>query len=399
MAVNKHEVVVVGAGPVGSYVATLLAERGVDVLAVDRKPAPGANVCCTGIVGTAYLDLLDVPGSLVYYRPRGAVLVSPADRPLKVAHAVPVAAVLDRAGLERTLVSRGRQAGATFQFQTTVGRIVVTPEGVRLRVTREGETTTLTARSVVIASGHGPPPGYPLPRITEAWVGAQVEVALHGPGPIRVFSDQAIAPGGFAWLVPTSRGRGLAGLVTRRLHDRRLTRLITKLRQQGLVRDILGETGVRTLPLRGMARTVGDRVLVVGAAAGQVKPTTGGGLYYGALCARMAADVLSHALSCDSLSASNLDVYERLWRARLGRELALGYLAHTLLDKMHDAHLERLFSLAKRKQIPAWVRSLPPSSFDWHGRRFLEMIARLAVPESPGRARLATDPGVECPVP
>ena len=403
MAARKYDVVVVGAGPVGSYVAALLADQGHDVVALDRKRGPGADVCCTGIVGAAYLELLDLPEHLVHHRPRGARLLSPSGRPLRLEHDAPVSAVLDRSGLERALVSRGLGCGAEFQFNATVMDIAVEPDEVCVHVLRDGRASTLTARAVVLSPGHGPEllPRFGLTRVTEAWIGAQVEVSLNTPAPVTVFTDQTLAPGGFAWLVPTRPGRALAGLVARRLHDRRLRRLVKRLRQDGLVRNTAGEAGVRTIPLRALPRTVADRVLVVGAAAGQVKPTTGGGLYYGALCARIAARVLCDALHRDAVSAMDLEAYDRQWRARLGRELAVGRLAHAALETLNNAHLERLFSVARKREISTWVRALPAPAFDWHGRLVLDLISWVATADSTARSRtpLPADQGVECSAP
>ena len=53
----------------------------------------------------------------------------------------------------------------------------------------------------------------------------------------------------------------------------------------------------KILPLGPIARTAADRVLVVGDAAGLVKPTTGGGIYYALTSASIAADVAATALA------------------------------------------------------------------------------------------------------
>ena len=63
---------------------------------------------------------------------------------------------------------------------------------------------------------------------------------------------------------------------------------------------------LRALPLGPVPRTWTDRILAVGDAAGLVKPTTGGGIYYGLLTGHLAADVLAEALRDDRLGASRL---------------------------------------------------------------------------------------------
>ena len=66
----------------------------------------------------------------------------------------------------------------------------------------------------------------------------------------------------------------------------------------------------KVLPLGPIDRTYGDRLLVLGDAAGLVKPTTGGGIYYSLLSARIAAEVLGPALTSDALGADTLAAYE-----------------------------------------------------------------------------------------
>ena len=90
------------------------------------------------------------------------------------------------------------------------------------------------------------------------------------------------------------------------------------------------------LALRLLRKTCGERILVVGDAAGQVKPTSGGGIYYGMLCADIAANTLNTALHRDDLSVKNLSRYDREWRRKLGREIMIGYWARKLFERLSD---------------------------------------------------------------
>lgn len=46
------------------------------------------------------------------------------------------------------------------------------------------------------------------------------------------------------------------------------------------------------IPLKRIPKSYGERLVIVGEAAGQVKTTTGGGIYFGFLCAEMAAQTI-----------------------------------------------------------------------------------------------------------
>ena len=127
------------------------------------------------------------------------------------------------------------------------------------------------------------------------------------------------------------------------------------------------------IPLRPLSKTYADRVLVVGEAAGQVKPTTGGGIYYGLLCADIAAGVLHQAFLAGNFSAAILSAYQKKWWARLNRELTIGYWAQALLARLSNNHIERLFHLASKKGVSELITTGCSFSFDWHSRLLLQM--------------------------
>ena len=114
--------------------------------------------------------------------------------------------------------------------------------------------------------------------------------------------------------------------------------------------------------------------MVVGDAAGQVKPTTGGGIYYGLLCADIAADILHQALEDDDLSARSLARYERGWRKRLGWELKIGYWARKLFERLSDRQIDRLFDLVKANGIDEALLKEKDLSFEWHSKAIFRLI-------------------------
>jgi flavin-dependent dehydrogenase len=100
----------------------------------------------------------------------------------------------------------------------------------------------------------------------------------------------------------------------------------------------------KMLPLSAVSRSYSDRVLAVGDAAGLVKPTTGGGIYYSIVSGRLAGQVLSSALASNRLAARDLAGYQSEWRRRFtkefGAQLALRMLAHRLSDEAIDTIFE-----------------------------------------------------------
>jgi flavin-dependent dehydrogenase len=103
-----------------------------------------------------------------------------------------------------------------------------------------------------------------------------------------------------------------------------------------------------------------------------VKPTTGGGIYYSLLSAKLAADVLVTALNRNDLSSSTLAEYERRWRARLGSELSAQLSLRTLAQQMSDGDIEKLFELARTDGVMPIVRRT--ASFNRHRKLILALF-------------------------
>jgi flavin-dependent dehydrogenase len=107
----------------------------------------------------------------------------------------------------------------------------------------------------------------------------------------------------------------------------------------------------KVLPLAPIRRTYGDRVLAVGDAAGLVKATTGGGIYYSLVSGAAAATVLAEALGADTLTAKTFKRYETIWRKRLGSELRAQLTLRLLAHRLGDRDIEAFFELARTNGV------------------------------------------------
>ena len=205
-----------------------------------------------------------------------------------------------------------------------------------------------------------------LGRVGDFATGVQAEVVAPGADEIHVYFGRGIAPGFFAWLVPTSGGRALVGLLSRHNGHTHLERLLQKLQADGMVTEVAKGPARWGVPLRPLSRTFGERLLVVGDAAGQVKPTTGGGIYYALLASEMAAEALHGALRRDDLSAPALSIYEREWKRVLSRELEIGYSARRLFEFSRDCQIDLIMHSIASNGLYRQLVDMPATSFDWH---------------------------------
>jgi flavin-dependent dehydrogenase len=213
-----------------------------------------------------------------------------------------------------------------------------------------------------------------LGKVSDFIVGAQAEVSTNDLIEIEVYFNQEVAPGFFAWLVPTSPAKALVGLAVRHNPGLYLKKLISSLQAQGKIVSTDAEILYRGIPLKPLTKTCGNRVIVVGDAVGQVKPTTGGGIYYGLLCADIAAGTLHQALERNILSARSLAGYERGWRKKLGQELRLCYWARKFYRRLSDRQIDRIFDIIISNEIDKALLDMDDLSFDWHGEILLRVL-------------------------
>jgi digeranylgeranylglycerophospholipid reductase len=374
-----YDVIIIGSGPCGSHIARSLSRQGYRVAVVEKNERAGDGVCCTGILSHECLSAFDLDNSLILRQVSSAKLHSPSGKCLRLYRKVPVAAIIDRPRLDASLARQAEAAGADYLYGTTATEILPDPDAVKVRINGQHQETVLIAELAIIATGFGSPlPGkLSLGEIKRFGLGAQAEVTINGVDEVEVYFDQDPSPGTFAWLVPTSDGRGLAGVLSQRQADGQLQSFLDTLSRQGKIASSQVPYSQGLIPLRPLPKTYADRVLVVGEAAGQVKPTSGGGIYYGLLCADIAAEVVSQAFSAGDFSASTLSAYQKRWRARLNRELTIDYWARALFTRLSNKNIEFLFRRARQKGVPELIAASKNFSFDWHSGFLLRLAWRL----------------------
>lgn len=365
-----------------------LAEEGHRVMVLEKRHRLDQPVCCTGIIGQECARNFDIDNRAILRRATGARLYSPSGRCLRLYRPTHQACITDRAIFNGLMAARAQSKGAEYALGTTAEEIDVGEGSVVVSASAQGGHLIFESRAVVIAAGFSPQiyARLKLGKINDYVGGAQVEAEVEGVDEIEVYFGRETAPGFFAWLVPTLPGRALVGLLSRRSPGLYLMRFLSYLSGQGKVLRA-GESGYGVVPLKPLPRTYGHRLLVVGDAAGQVKPTTGGGIYYGLLCADIAANTLLGALAENNLSAGSLHIYERQWQSMLARELRIGYWARKLYERLSDSRVDRIFDIINSNGIVQAVLQSDNVSFDWHGGAIMKAFGHAALSEALGILR------------
>jgi len=338
---SRYDVVVVGAGPAGSVAARVAAEHGLSVLLVEKRQEIGSPVRCAEGVGHVPLTEFIAPDpAWISAEIRGAYYCASQDghaEDVRFDGDERVGYVLERRVFDRVLAEQAVAAGASVAVKTPVSGLLCEDgrvSGVLVEV--RGTLQEIDCAVVVGADG------------VESWVGRWAglntrlarrdsmpcaQYLLSGidvdPGCLQYYVGQDLAPGGYAWIFPKGDGRANVGLGVQSdwaaapAFDY-LQRFIESkpfLSQGSPVSLILGNapTAIPTTPL------VTHGCVLVGDAARQLDPLTGGGILNAMAAGKIAGEVIADAIAAGDVSAARLWPYEERWQAGLGKRMARNY--------------------------------------------------------------------------
>lgn len=369
-----NDVIIVGGGPAGLYAGAKLARAGFDVVLFEEHDGVGDPVHCTGVLAPEAFDEFDLPADAILNELTTVRFHAPTAGTIEYSTPAVEAVVIDRRRFDRTVADVAKAAGVRVHCGDRVSRVDVDADGTTVRA----GATVARARACVLACGASYAIqrrlGLGIPRLLLHT--AQAELPASRLGDVEVHFGERIAPHGFAWAVPADRaGRPFVrvGVMCDRDAGRHFARILDEVSSRWGVRADQCRPRQKILPLGPIDRTYSDRVVVLGDAAGLVKPTTGGGIYYSLVSASAAADVLADALTTGDLGASALAPYETQWRKRLGPELRWQLVLRRIADRLTDEDIDGLFDLAHSDGIMPLVRKT--AAFNHH-REFIMALLK-----------------------
>jgi len=278
---------------------------------------------------------------------------------------LPVAYVVDRCLLDYEMNQLAVKEGAVCYLDANVER-VETGSGAFSVTMRQGKKTTreFSARAGVIATGfeiNGIQGLYAKPM--NFLFGIQTDVIMKDISDVEVYFGKKVAPGSFGWVVPTNGNTAKIGLMVGKNPAGLLKGFLRHPLIEQRLHSCTNAIKCSPIPIRRVSKSYAERLLIVGEAAGQVKTTTGGGIYFGLLCAEIAANTIIKAFMQGDYSEKMLKEYEIIWRKRIEPELKAGILLRNIFSRFSDRQIDHLVDLANRNGIQPVIEN---ASFDWH---------------------------------
>jgi len=361
---KRHDVVIVGAGPIGSYTAYLLAKEGFDVGVFERKRVIGKDVNCTGIVSAECLRKFDLPDCVVSKPISSIKAISPSGVSIHYHSASPLAYVVNRSLFDNELNLMARKEGVTTYLDAKVDEIDVSETAFKIKVHSEGTENEFSGEVGVIATGFELHSFQQMTQKPTSFLfGIQTDVVMDGVSDVEVYFGERIAPGSFGWVVPTNGKSAKIGLIVKNNPGEFFKRFLQNPLIQHRINAFEDNIKCSPIPLKRIPKSYGERLVIVGEAAGQVKTTTGGGIYFGFLCAEMAAQTILGAFKRREYSEKVLREYETLWRERLDPELRAGILLRKIFSRLSDRQIDFLIDTARRDGL---MPIIDKANFDWH---------------------------------
>ncbi len=335
----NYDVIVIGAGPAGCRTAELISSKGYEVLVIEEHKSVGKPVQCAGLVSWRLKELLPrLPKNIIINTVNRAKFSSHSvnfelnsDKPVYV---------IDRAKLDKYLYKRAKRK-AKIRLGTRFISFTRTKDSIKVKTTKG----MFEAKILVGADGPNSivASQAKLKQPDNKLIGVQATVnGKFDKDSVELWFGKDISPEFFGWVIPLSLHKARIGIATknkaRQYFDSFLKSRIGKTKKP----DVAGTINF------GLMDTVAERVLLVGDAACQVKPFSGGGVIYGLISATFCSRACVRALRENRFDARFLRrEYDKKWKKKLKRPIKRGMLYSRLLHGS-DLKLKLLLKIGKR---------------------------------------------------
>jgi digeranylgeranylglycerophospholipid reductase len=357
MAMAKsYDILVAGGSIAGLTFASEAARRGAKVLVAEEHDEIGEPEKCDGLVSLRGLRKYGYPPDqgVIQNRINSAVIHSPSDRHFAVNATALDVVVLDRSAFDKQVAAAAASNGAEIVTGKRVGRTTPGRGFVEAKV-GDGE---VRARYFVDATG---PASSPRRGILPA-AKYEVEGSWIREHVVEVYLDASKYPGFFAWVIPYGRHRAKVGAAGYGVSPFRALNEFLEGKDCKVLRRVSAPIYVG-----GPAPDfVHDGRILVGEAAGQVKPTTAGGIM-----TSIAGGVIAAKWVCKGIGRggeADLAGYQKEWGVHFLKEMKTMLRLRGVFERLSNADLEAVFSVLA---TPRLITRLSQTDFDFHASALL----------------------------
>jgi digeranylgeranylglycerophospholipid reductase len=386
-----QDAVVIGGGPAGSFFAYQLAKQGITSTVFEEHSAIGLPSHCAGHISIRSLrniGLYPLPEGIVENTFSAANFYSPNGTKFSVHLNKPVTCVINRAKFDRFLAQKAQKAGVHIELGHRVqsllfeqgfvkgvnvvvngdekkveSKLVVDAEGISSRLLRQAGLQSFTSSGLVYA--------------VEAEIDGVSGIEEHA---VEAYLGKDYADGFYGWVIPMPDGTAKLGLACKKGNpNQHLQTLIHKhpVASKQLKNAKINKKIFHAITLGGpIKQAYTNGFLAVGDCASQVKPTTGGGVVFSLICAKIAAEVAAKAIKEGDFSLNTLQSYQRGFMEKLGFDMNFMLKARRMANSLSDAKIDRAFHFALKMGLADSLSDI--DEIDFQGRTMIALLKKPA---------------------
>ncbi|MDO5851452.1 MAG: NAD(P)/FAD-dependent oxidoreductase [Methanobacteriaceae archaeon] len=339
---TDHDIIVVGAGPIGSTYATKMAKKGYDVGLYDKKAVIGEPLQCAGLVSVNINQIQEIQKEFILNAVKGAILYSPNKTNITVKKQENAAYVLDRIKYDQHLFKEAE----TENVQTYLKTKIQKTDTKTATITTQNEE--ITGKILVVANGPQSITATKLnPNIQQEYFTAiqyttQKEDMTDN---VKVELNTNISPG-FIWTIPVDENTQRIGLFTPNEYKIADKILQEKIEKEN--RTIIKKHYGKIPKYNSNKKITQDKTILLGDSASQIKPTTGGGLISGLTCVDMAVKTTHNSLQNNNIELTN---YQKEYENRYMKEFKMQLTVQKILEKLTAEELNIMFEQLQKYNI------------------------------------------------
>ncbi len=355
----NYDVVIAGGSVAGLFCAREIARNGHSVLVLEEDYEIGTPEHCGGLVSLSALEELGIiPHSKTFeHLINSAQVFAPNGDSFIIDSKKQKVAEVNRRELDKQIAHQAQKNGADIKVKTSFQEL--TEEGVR---TSDGD---IKCKIVVDARGVSSLINKDRDGIL---LSAQYEIYSDWikKDKVEVYFDQEKYPGFFAWIIPSNDGMGKVGVAGRGIRAAQvLEEFLSKKGKFSIIRKIFAPIWIKG-PIDNF---VSDRLVIIGDAAGQSKPTTAGGIFSCGFAGILAGQAIAKYL--ETGKKSELKEYQKKWKEKFEKEFEKQLFARKLLERLDNQTINKLFESI----TPEITKEISENDdFDFHTGSIIKLL-------------------------
>ncbi len=355
----NYDVVIAGGSIAGLFCAREIARREHSVLVLEEDFEIGTPEHCGGLVSTSALeDLGIIPHSKTFdHLIESAQVFAPNGKSFTIDSKKQKVAEVNRRELDKQIALQAQRNGAEIRVRTSFQKL--TDDGVK---TSEGEEK---CKIVVDARGVSSLINKDREGILSS---AQFEIYADWikKGKVEVHFDQEKYPGFFAWVIPSGDGTGKVGVAGKGITAAEvLSEFLSKKGNYSTIRKIFAPIWIKG-PIQ---KFISDKIVTIGDAAGQSKPTTAGGIFSCRMGGILAGKAITNYLEAGI--KSDLEEYQTKWQKKFGKEFEKQLFARKILERLDNQTINKLFESVTPKITKEISQN---DDFDFHTSSIVKLL-------------------------